>query len=986
MNRVYIFESERRKQNMKKRICMTAMLMLWVLLMPILSKADTRNPVIRSSDTRILTEKWAVRLEPGQNPDAALSVVGAENMGQIGHLPCTYLFYFPGTYARDKAAAAVTRLKKEKHVKWYEQQEARWRFPRSMNFSDPLFPDQWHLKNTGQHGLSGEDINVELVWEQGITGRGIIIGIVDDGLQYRHPDIADNYRADLSYDFNDKDSDPDAGKYDDHGTSAAGVAAARDNSSCGVGAAYRAKLAALRLIAEENTDADEAEALSWQREAIHIYSNSWGPDDDGKRLEGPGTLCGEALEDNIRNGRNGLGNIYVWASGNGLTAKDNINYDGYANSRFTIAVGSSDYRGKQTDYGEPGAAMLVNTPSDTDIGGYVGITATDLMGTSGNSTGDCRNNFGGTSASAPLAAGVIALMLEANPNLSWRDVQHILIRAAKKNDASDTDWVLNAAGLHINHKYGFGRLDAAAAVSLADSWQAVPEAVMTSSGTKTVNQAIPDNDAAGISSTVFVEQKLKLEHVEVIFTAAHNYRGQLQVILTSPWGTQSVLAELHRDRNSDYEGWKFMTVRDWDESSFGEWKLTVSDMESGSTGRFDSWELILYGTPSDEENYPPRAQDDTVCTDKDTSVTIAVLSNDTDMDGDILKVTAVSEPANGTALANTDNTVTYSPKSGFIGNDTFAYTVSDADGKTATADVFVTVANSYALSFDGNDDYVDCGTAEGLNLTGSLTLEAWINPSDWGEIADNGFGRVLDKKNYLLYLNNTGSKYNDHSLVFATEHPDGPFSGACTPENSIQIGVWQHIAVTYDGKGSVRMYIGGEEQLIIMQPYGPPSGVISDSSNSAFLIAESAEKNRAFHGSIDEIRVWNIVRSPEEIRSALSAGLSGREQGLAGYWPVNGSSEDISDSIRDCSGNGNDGVVYGAVRVAGAPVQVYNPFTLSHVIRALKILSGEYLTGDETEFIKMTCSDQKIGLEDVIRILQKLSEIHSEINSQRQGK
>ncbi len=961
---------------MKKRLCMTAMLILRVLLLPMLSGAETRNPVIRSADTRILTEKWAVRLEPGQNPDAAALSLGAELMGQIGYLPCTYLFYFPGTKTRDRAVAAETRLKKEKQVKWYEQQEARWRFPRSMNFSDPLFPDQWHLKNTGQHGISGEDINIETVWEQGITGEGIVIGIVDDGLQYRHPDIADNYRADLSYDFNDRDPDPDAGRYDDHGTSAAGVAAARDNTACGVGAAYRAKIAALRLIAADNTDSDEAEALSYQRDAIHIYSNSWGPDDDGKRLEGPGHLASEALEDNVRNGRHGLGSIYVWASGNGLTGKDNINYDGYANSRFTIAVGATDSRGQQTDYGEPGAAMLITAPSDTDIGGYVGITTTDLMGTSGNSSGDCRNNFGGTSASAPLAAGVIALMLEVNPNLSWRDVQHILIRSAVKNDVSDKDWVMNAAGLHINHKYGFGRVDTAAAVALAASWQSVPEATALSFVPRTVKQPIPDNDTTGISSTVFVEEKIRLEHAEVVFTATHPYRGQLQVILTSPWGTRSILAELHRDKNADYKEWKFMTVRDWDESSVGEWKLTVADMESGKTGVFDSWELILYGTPSDEESYPPRAQDDTVSTDQDTSVIITVLSNDTDMDGNMLKVTAVSEPANGTAVANTDHTVTYTPKSGFVGNDTFTYTVSDSDGQTAIASVSVTVAPGFALVFDGNDDYVDCGTGAGLNLTGTLTLEAWIKPSGWGELSDKGFGRVIDKKNYLLYLNNTGTAYNDHSLVFATEHPDGSFSGTCTPENSIQIGVWQHIAVTYDGQGTVRMYISGEEQTVV-QPYGLPSGPISDSSNFAFLIGESAEKDRGFEGAIDEIRVWNTVRSPEEIQSALSAGLSGSEQGLAAYWPMNESEKAArSESIKDCSGNGNDGTVYGAALVPGAPVHIYNPFTLSHVILALRILTtGENASGDGTEIIRTTSSDQKIGLKDVIRILQNLSEI-----------
>lgn len=955
---------------MKKRICMTETVILGILMTLVLSEAYARNPVIRAADTRILTEKWAVRLEPGQNPDALALSLGAENKGQIGYLSDTYLFYFPGTRTRDRAEAAEIRLKTDKQVKRYRQQEARWRFPRAVNFPDPLFPEQWHLKNTGQHGSPGEDIHIEPVWEKGITGQGIIIGIVDDGLQYKHPDIADNYRADLSYDFNDRDSDPNAGNYDDHGTSSAGVAAARDNTSCGVGAAYRAKLAALRLIAFENTDADEADALSYKRDSIHIYSNSWGPDDDGKRLEGPGPLASEALEDNIKNGRGGLGTIYVWASGNGLQYKDNINYDGYANSRFTIAAGSTDYRGKQTDYCEPGAAMLINTPSDTDIGGYVGITTTDLTGTYGDSSGDCTDDFGGTSASAPLAAGVIALMLEVNPNLSWRDVQHILIRTAVKNDAADTDWIMNAAGLNINHKYGFGRADAAAAVSLAGSWQSLPEAIRFSSGIKTVNLEIPDNNVSGISSSLFVEEKIRLEHVEVVFTAIHTYRGQLRIILTSPWGTPSVLAEAHRDRNSDYEGWKFMTVRNWDESSSGEWKLSVADMESGQTGIVASWELILYGTRG---NSPPRALNDTVSASQDTSVNFSVLSNDIDMDGDILKVTGISEPANGTALVNTDHTVTYTPKSGFIGSDAFSYTISDSEGQSATASVSVTVSPGFALMFDGNDDYVDCGTGEALNLSSALTVEAWINPSGWGEISDKGFGRVLDKKSYFLYLNNTDSIYNDHSLVFAIEGPDGFFSGTCSPENSVRTGVWQHIAATYNGQGTVKLYIGGEEQALF-QPDGPPSGLISDSSGSAFLIGESEGEDRAFYGQIDEIRVWNIVRSPEEIQSALFIGLSGKEAGLAAYWPMNESEKsEPSDSLKDCSGNGNDGTVYGAARVIGAPLRFYDPFTLTHVIWALRILTGENLSGEDTECIRMTSRDQKIGLKDVIRILQNLS-------------
>ncbi|MBC7240323.1 MAG: S8 family serine peptidase, partial [Chloroflexi bacterium] len=183
------------------------------------------------------------------------------------------------------------------------------------------------------------------------------------------------------------------------------------------------------------------------------------------------------LQQGATTGRNGLGTIYVWAAGNGGAGGDNSNYDGYANSRFTLAVGSLDANGRQAWYSEPGANLFVSAYAD-------GITTTDITGdngynVTGNADGDPLVNtdytsiFAGTSAAAPVVSGVIALMLQANPNLSYRDIEYILAQTARQVDPTDPDWTVNAAGYHINHKYGFGAIDAAAAVQAAKNWKPV---------------------------------------------------------------------------------------------------------------------------------------------------------------------------------------------------------------------------------------------------------------------------------------------------------------------------------------------------------------------------------------------------------------------------------------------------------------------------------------------------------------------------------
>ena len=135
-------------------------------------------------------------------------------------------------------------------------------------------------------------------------------------------------------------------------------------------------------------------------------------------------------------------------------------------------------------------SVLICAPSD---GAGADIVTTDLLGRAGQSLLDYTTGFGGTSASAPLVTGVIALMLEANPSLTWRDVQHILVRTAVKNDPLDDGWSYNAAGYHVNHKFGFGRVDAAAAVNLAQELETIPNGKVEYREVKDVRNWIPDN-------------------------------------------------------------------------------------------------------------------------------------------------------------------------------------------------------------------------------------------------------------------------------------------------------------------------------------------------------------------------------------------------------------------------------------------------------------------------------------------------------------
>lgn len=498
--------------------------------------------------------------------------------------------------------------------------------------NDDNFTKQWYLANSGQNnGTSGIDLNVKNVWSE-YTGNGIVIGVVDDGIDYTHLDISPNFISDYSYDYcgNDTDVMPVDSHVDSediidwHGTAVAGIAAGKGDNQIGItGVAYNSSIVGIRLIAgdcdytyeDEYTLNDLAisEALVHELQNIDIYTNSWGPVDDGQTLENTGPLTIAALEKGVSEGRDGLGAIYTWSNGNGLNNNDYSNKDGYANSRYTIAVGAINWQGEQTSYSETGPNILVSAPSyDNSELIDAAIFTTDIMGEGGNSEGNYTSVVGGTSVTTPMVAGVVALMLEANPNLTWRDVQHILVQSSQKIDLDHPSWFKTEVNRDYNNAYGYGLVDASAAVNLAENWENVGSEVSVNIGRVVVDSYITDDNNAGVTSEIFVHQSINLETIEVSVKIDHSNRGDLNLFLESPNG---IISELVRENNADleenYNNWTFTTVAHWDENSFGLWKLKVNDTVDKTSGTWKHWNMTFYGTaePDDDEDGLPNYAD-----------------------------------------------------------------------------------------------------------------------------------------------------------------------------------------------------------------------------------------------------------------------------------------------------------------------------------------------------------------------------------------
>lgn len=415
-----------------------------------------------------------------------------------------------------------------------------WKNPKE----DPMWPEMWYM-NRHSYNIDLPDMNVSAAWRQGFSGKRVSVTFLDDGLEYTHPDLKENYDPLASYDINNNDNDPipryDVTNENKHGTRCAGeVAASGNNSICSVGVAYHSGIGGIRMLDGDVTDSVEARSLVFNRDHIDIYSASWGPDDNGEVVDGPGPLAKQAFEEGVKYGRKGKGSIFVWASGNGGRFNDSCSCDGYANSIYTLSISSTSENSEKPWYLEECTSTLATTYSSGDSRqNEREIVTTDLRH-------KCTVKHTGTSAAAPIAAGIVALALEANPSLTWRDVMYLTVFTSRPGAIKSNNYIRNKRGFLVSSRYGFGLMDAGRLVELAKNWQNVPKlrSCETALSAFTSSKRYSSEILASITTNACYSTDNEvnyIEQVEIIVTIEAYKRGSVEIYLTSPMGTNALI-------------------------------------------------------------------------------------------------------------------------------------------------------------------------------------------------------------------------------------------------------------------------------------------------------------------------------------------------------------------------------------------------------------------------------------------------------------
>jgi len=310
-------------------------------------------------------------------------------------------------------------------------------FPKKRSL-DPLFPQQWNFHNVGQYGIVRDiDMDVYEAW-QFATGRGVKVALIDNGFDFSHPDLRDVFVD--SIDLVDYDTDPSYdNNYELHGTACAGLIGARKNERGVIGAAYESKIVGIKLIGSYPSGEDRPLYVSdivrsflYANDAgAHVINCSWGTYDVADAVR-------DVIEYVAYNGRDGKGVPIVFASGN-----EGRGQWYWANDESALpcvlAIGAVTDQNEVAWYSNYGPALDFVAPSG---GGFLRIATTDIVGSLGYADGSYGHpdycyatdytGFNGTSAAAPQVSGVIALMIERNPDLTRDEIVDILKRTAKK--------------------------------------------------------------------------------------------------------------------------------------------------------------------------------------------------------------------------------------------------------------------------------------------------------------------------------------------------------------------------------------------------------------------------------------------------------------------------------------------------------------------------------------------------------------------------
>ncbi len=497
--------------------------------------------------------------------------------------------------------------------------------PTVIGNADPLYSAQWHL-----HNENDVDINAPEAW-QIIEGSSqvlsqVLIAVVDDGVIISHPDLSANHKDGYSYNYVSKGNDPHepANKgASEHGTAVVGlIVAAKDNGLGVIGVSPDSKFFGLNLL--ESLKGNYVDAMLRHKLETAVSNNSWGSTPIGTFVPTPSSWKA-AIDEGIQTGYDGKGIFYVLSAGNnhlikGLRA-NNSNYRARTKYHGVTTVCAVDYNGSRATYSEMGANLWICGLSRDGIGS-TGLVTTDIPGEMGYNPTDYTDTFSGTSGSAPIVSGVAALMRSINPRLGWRDVRLIMAATARKIEPSHTGWFDGANSYtgseysetpyHHNHQYGFGLVDAEAAVKKAHNWNNVGPMVKAEGYSVIIpkdEQNIPDNQPSGITSILTVAELNPtldfIEYLEITIKLSGEYYGNLQISLTSPTHTTSILAETHLCFNKSKvliicsfttpTEVEFGSARHLGETPNGNWTLKIADLLAESTHQVTEWGIRFYG-------------------------------------------------------------------------------------------------------------------------------------------------------------------------------------------------------------------------------------------------------------------------------------------------------------------------------------------------------------------------------------------------------
>ena len=462
--------------------------------------------------------------------------------------------------------------------------------------TDRLLSEQWHLLSTGPRRF---DLNVLGVWDPAegpaFTGAGTRTAVIDDGFDYEHRDIAPNYNADLDFDFANDTDDAFATESDDHGTAVAGIIGAAANGQGAVGVAHETELVGYRVEFARTFEGDIRDAIRTAAtdggaDVMNLSLGTIGPYAYGRGFRQIAESIGTAVEE----GRDGLGATIVKAAGNFRWDFYDLNTDPWGRDTRMVLVSAVEQDGYVSDYSSYGAALLVSA-----FGTRAEVVTTDRTGGLGYSPTDYTRHFDGTSAAAPMVSGVVALMYDANEDLGWRDVQSILAASARRvgseigersGGAEFFRWGWNAAetwnggGQHFSNDYGYGLVDALAAVRMAESWHLTGAGPATSLDQATTrldlvdaDTVIPDGRPRGTTFDATTASDHVVERVSVRIAFSTTFAGDLDLYITSPDGTRSTLVADGGDDLDFKQYWTFDSQAFRGERSAGTWSVRVVD-------------------------------------------------------------------------------------------------------------------------------------------------------------------------------------------------------------------------------------------------------------------------------------------------------------------------------------------------------------------------------------------------------------------------